>query len=94
MVLTIKHEAFCDIVKKMNSKTIPILAYLIDVARDNQGEIPLTYKNVEETLGIGKTAVGESMRLLIKNNLIIKTASGKYRINPSVINIEKREVTF
>lgn len=78
----------------MNSRTIVILNYVVQQARSNNNLVRLKYKDVEETLNLGHTTVGNNMRFLIQIKAIEKISKGTYRINSDLINIQKVEKEF
>lgn len=85
--LTIEANLAQKLIAGMNSKTIIILNYLFQQARQNNNILILKYKDIEQALQIGHTTVGNNMRFLIKIGAIEKVNIGTYRINPALINI-------
>lgn len=84
---------FDSLINKMDSKTIPILAFLIDLATKNNNELTFIYKDIETALKLGHTNVGKNIRLLLNLGAIEKTGNKKYRINIDLIQVlEQRKI--
>lgn len=87
MYLVLNAESTKGLLSEMNSKTIPIFAFIVKKAIESKNEVKLTYRDIEEALNLGHTSVGISMRLLMKYNFITKIASGHYSVNTEYLNI-------
>lgn len=84
---------FDSLINKMDSKTIPILAFLIDLATKNNNELTFIYKDIETALKLGHTKVRKNIRLLLDLGAIEKIGSKKYRVNIDLIQIfEQRDI--
>lgn len=94
MYLTLETNALNILLSEMNSKTISVFAFLVNSAKLNKGQIPITYREIADEMNLGTTSVGESMRLLIKSGFISKLKSGLYEINSEKVNIVEYNSIF
>lgn len=92
--LVIDTELAHKLVEGMNSKTIYVLYYLLQLAITNNNIVKVKYKDIETALKVGHTTVGNNMRFLVKIGALEKLAVGKYRFNDKLINIQTHEMMF
>lgn len=92
--LVIDTELAHKLVEGMNSKTIIMFYYLLQLAVANNNVVALKYKDIETALKVGHTTVGNNMRFFIKIGALEKLAAGKYRFNDKLVNIQTHEMMF
>lgn len=92
--LVIDTELAHKLVEGMNSKTIYVLYYLLQLAITNNNIVTVKYKDIETALKVGHTTVGNNMRFLIQIEAVEKLSKGTYRINSDLINIQRLEKEF
>ena len=74
-----------NILNSFGNKKIKILSYLLSIMRSEDNTVSVTYKEIEEAIGVNKMTISATIRELIEANVIKKLKPATYQFNPAII---------
>ena len=84
-----------NILNSFGNKKIKILSYLLSIMRNEDNTVSVTYREIEEAIGVNKMTISATIRELIEANVLKKLKPATYQFNPAIIvkgNSGKRQM--
>jgi len=74
-----------NILELVGTKKMKVINYLFKIMDTKNNTISITYKEIQEKLGISKPVIVETFKILLESNFLIKVRPSFYMINPDLI---------
>jgi hypothetical protein len=74
-----------NIMELVGTKKMKVINYLFKIMNKKDNTISITYKEIQEKVGVSKPVVVETFKILLESNFLVKIRPSFYRINPDLL---------
>jgi len=82
-------RSLCDMLNVFGNERVQVITYLIK-NKNYENKVTGTMRSISKELGISKTTVNRTMKLLQDNNCIIRLGNGMWMFSPHIMVIGNR----
>ena len=74
-----------NILELIGTKKMKVINYLFKIMDTKNNTISITYKEIQEKLGVSKPVIVETFKILLESNFLVKVRPSFYMLNPDLI---------